>query len=94
MRERHAARERVLRERQTAENELRAFQEATRRQAKEIARKLADATSTLKICSSRNTTMRQEPERTLRCPICGLEYVPRGRDCPAIATHPAYKPRE
>ncbi|CAB0032486.1 unnamed protein product [Trichogramma brassicae] len=95
LQERRAAREAALRQRQAAENELRAFQEATRRQAKEIAKKLAEATRTLKTCSSRKTAMRQEPERTLRCPICGLEYVPRGRDCPAISTHHAYRePRE
>lgn len=91
-RKRRAEKQRLLKERRDAEEKLRAFQEKTRREGRQIQRELDEATTKLKSYSTdERESARSTTQRQLKCRVCGLEGVPRGKDCPAIATHYMYK---
>ncbi|KAL7299184.1 hypothetical protein TKK_0007780 [Trichogramma kaykai] len=81
--------EEALVERNRAEAELRAYQAETWQKSQEIVRRLHEATQKLKRCTVGGPKQKNEqvPEKKKTCPVCGILYVARGRDCPAVAFH-------
>ncbi|KAL7306219.1 hypothetical protein TKK_0001659 [Trichogramma kaykai] len=98
LQERRIAHEAALQERRAAERELRAYQEETMRTSQELSRRLYEATEKLKNCTvgkgkkpQRKAEQQMTHQPTKQCPICGIKYVARGRDCPAVAFHHRFK---
>ncbi|KAL7290524.1 hypothetical protein TKK_0015293 [Trichogramma kaykai] len=98
LQERRIAHEAALQERRAAERELRAYQEETMRTSQELSRRLYEATEKLKSCTvgkgkkpQRKAEQQMTHQPTKQCPICGIKYVARGRDCPAVAFHHRFK---
>uniref|UniRef100_A0ABD2WA31 Uncharacterized protein n=1 Tax=Trichogramma kaykai TaxID=54128 RepID=A0ABD2WA31_9HYME len=68
------------------------------RTSQELSRRLYEATEKLKSCTvgkgkkpQRKAEQQMTHQPTKQCPICGIKYVARGRDCPAVAFHHRFK---